>query len=550
MALVTDRYKGLKKGYKAIFTLPDAQRLYLLLASSTLLAASLFPQARLPLIAIIAVTHTLPIIHRRLFIPRRVAALTIFTILVAAPLLWDGEALLTLYAASLIAMVVAATLASPKAAAPYALLAAAAALAAQSAPRIVAAAMLAVVTILLARIDARIRKAVGVSGIGFLNAFFHYILAGRKEDLENYLEKISKERILALHLYRFAAESRPVLDIVVSEIHPGPFRDIGSSTLPQALMRRSIPTAFLKAPATHSENLASSEAIGKILEALGNTHCPEDGKAAEAEITSTESSVIAATTLTCPGAPPIVLLEPQVPMEDLPRSMLEETGAVLVDAHSIIDKEYIVAVPGTMLYSEIITEIYSSLLGGGPLGELKAAAIHIEYSDGEEVAPGGITTALLKAGGSTLLLVNIDGNNMDPHFHSSLRRMLAGYADHIVITTTDTHVYSGSITRVEYRPVGTRNKKLADTICSAVKQLRENLEPVSVAYRPIPVKARYIDGEALEKISRETEKNLKDGVKIFATMALTPTLLAILDKLGYLLPVLVNHALNILHVAI
>jgi len=545
----SDHYRGLRKGYKAIFTLPDARVLYASLVALTLLEAWLVPNARLPLLLEIVAIHTLPLANRRIFIPKRVAGLTLYTLLATQPLLWVGDHVAALYSASLIAAVVAATLVSPVAAIPYAALAALAVPLSRSIVGVAAVMILAATSILLARIDYRIRRAVGVSGLGFLNAFFHYILAGEREGLEGYMEKISRERVLTLHLYRIASGDATLLDIVVSEIHPGPFREIGSSTLPQAFMKRTIPTAFLKAPATHSEDLASSKVVEEIRYMLPDTMSPQRRGHGIVALSSTESAAVNTIAISSPGVPPLVLIEPQVPMEDLPRVLLKEVDGVLVDAHSMIDEEYLEVKPGTKLYFDVALAAASTIFQPGSVGPLKAAAVHIEYSDGAEVAPGGITLALLEAG-ERILIVNIDGNNMDPAFHAHLRGSLAGYADHIVIATTDTHLYSGAISGVEYKPVGTQNKELASIICDAARRLGKNLRPAGMVYRPLPVKAKYLDGKALEQISVETEKNLRDGAKIFSLMTLTPTLLALLDKLGYLLPVLVDHALQLLYIAL
>ena len=546
----SDTYRGLKKGYKVIFTFPSAEKLYAALLVTAATEALLLPQTRLPLAATAAVTHTLLLLDRRLYTPRRVAGLTLYLLAVAQPVIFSGATLQAVSAATLILAVVTATLQSPRIGGIYA---AASLLAASQNPMALAldAAALAAIAMLLWRIDNRIRGAVNTSGIRLLNAFFQYILAGRKWLFERELLSLSRERLLTLHAYRLHDPSEtPILDLIVSEIHPGPFRDIGSSTLPQLLMRRPVTTCFLKAPASHSEDLTLTSDAEKAVKKLENSLEEASHKSVYAGITSLEGDIINVLAMLWDEAPPLLFIKPQVPLEDLPPTLTEKLHpAVLVDTHSIIDKDYILLKEGTLLYAETLAETMNALHAHTTPTTLRAAALKIDYSDGIEVAPGGIVVAAIEAGGAKTLLVCIDGNNMDPHFQAKLRGQLRKLADHVVLATTDTHLYSGALSGVEYKPVGSSGgQRLIPLIAQNAEKALNALKPASASYVPVPIKAKYLDGEALAKISIETEKNLKDGAKIFALATLYPTLLLVLQNLGDSLPVLINHALNLLHI--
>jgi len=553
-----DKFKGFKKGYKTIFTLPSKGKIYAALAAASLIDiafSALMGTGSLNVAYSLAVTllipHMLFLCNRRVFTLKRVGGLSLFTLILDQPLILGAGLVEASLLVLLVTSVVCTTIYSRKTGTGLLVLTLIISVAGGVLDAAVTAATVSAVIIYFYRIDSRIRKAAGVSGLEFLNTFFHYILGGYKEAFEKYLEKISEERTLSIHVYSFTTlKGDRVADIVVSEIHPGPFRRVGSSELSQRLMQRPIPTIFLKAPASHGENLASSSYIDGILGKLESLDAsPSEGLASASHI---EGSVINTFTLRFSNAaPPLVLCDPQVPLEDLPRDIIEETPAVVADLHSLIDSNYLVLVPGSSIYLEALQQILNGLLAGGPAGGIEAAALHIEYSDHREVAEGGITLLALKTGNQDILIAGIDGNNMDPRFKAEAQKMLKKTFTHVLLATTDTHVYSGAFTRVEYLPVGTRRREeLLKLLARAAPKIASSMQPVKVAYSAVPVKAPYTSKEKLERISLETEKNLRDGVKIMAILVLYPLALLFFKYAGYFLPLLVDHFLKLLYVAL
>ena len=81
-------------------------------------------------------------------------------------------------------------------------------------------------------------ETLGVPALLILRAFLLNWVVGLNSPLEELLEELGEERDVELALVRFDSTTTKAC-IVVPSIHPGPFKNIGSSTLPY-LLKHSI----------------------------------------------------------------------------------------------------------------------------------------------------------------------------------------------------------------------------------------------------------------------------------------------------------------------
>lgn len=537
--MLVSGYRGFKKGYRIIFSFPSPRVLMaavlLLALSQLLLGFALGKSFRDILIlytTLILATLLLYAAARRIFNFKRLLGLVLSVFLLTSPFLLSANGPIVFSSVGLLLLgVLAYIFVSLGASTPFFLASASIPLATGNYIAVlIDSAVILAILLLFNRIDHRIIRVAGVSGIDFLRRFFLYILADIKSPLENYLKRISAVRTVPIHVFDFtsAKDGRVLGRIVVSDIHPGPLRDLGSSTLPQLVMGSRTPTLYLKGPSTHSENLASSETLEKILGRIENGQ----GRPHEAQpiVKTSHTDTIAITSLFFGGSlPSLVFLDPMVPLEDLPYRLqleLEDRGIILVDSHSTISRNYNIISPGSSEYSNTLKEILNTLTGQHPSPPktnptFKVSFKKIDYSDGREVSRGGISIALLDNGEQIVSIVAIDGNNMDIEFKATLLRELRSLVNTPLVATTDTHVYSGRFTGVEYIPVGSSNSDdLREIILKGVKEASHGLEPAKIAYRVVAVKDHFISGEKLDKISRETEKNIRDGFAILALIIL------------------------------
>lgn len=541
-------YKGFKTGYKIIFSFPSSQILiiviFLTALSQSILGYVLGKNVQniFVLYAIIVLASILLYaMSRQILNFKRFLGLILSLLLLTSPFLFSTNNPIILSPAGLLLLgIIAYLFSSPNASLPFFLASAFIPLATGNYIAVsVDVIIVLVILLLLNRVDQRIIRVAGVSGIDFLRTFFLYILADIKNPLEDYLKKISVVRTIPIHIFDFIStrDGRVIGRIVVSDIHPGPLREVGSSTLPQLVMNSKTPTLYLKGPSTHSENLASSENLDKIL-ALIETHDQTLFHGSCLFIKTNRTETMAITSLIFgENVPALVFLDPLVPLEDMPYRLqleLESKGIILVDNHSTISKKYDIILPESSEYFNTLKEVLNTLIDlprfshkNNPI--LKASFKKINYSDGREVSQGGINVAFLDNGEKSVSIVAIDGNNMNIRFKSALFHELKSLVDTPLITTTDTHVYSGRFTGIEYIPVGSSNSdSLREIIIKGVNEASQKLEPVNVTYRVVAVKDYFISGEMLDKISKETEKNIRDGFTIFALIILEMFLFSLL----------------------
>ncbi|ABL77950.1 DUF2070 family protein [Thermofilum pendens] len=379
-------------------------------------------------------------------------------------------------------------------------------------------------------VDRRIRKAAGVSGVGFLEAFLKYILSGARSEVEEYLERISVERTLQVHVYSFTAD-REIGRLVISNVHPGPLRDLGSSTLPQLIAKcRDTPTLFLKAPCTHSENLPrlrySEELAGAVCS------CTPSPAVDRCGLGYSSSGKVDVVRLAFGEIPDLVFLDPQVIMEDLPYRVSEEShaveGAVAVDLHNMIAPGYLkIDEDDEIEIAEIVSAIHEASEEVEAEGEIYAGFARVEYTDGASVGPGGVACAVLQIAGKKLLLLSIDGNNMTPDFKERVLRTFKESFEKVLVATTDTHLYTGLYRNVDYYPVGALSpEKVLETCMSCVEKALKNVSKVRVGYCSVPFRGRFMDGEMLRRISVATKKNTRDSLAVvFLAFAVSLALL-------------------------
>jgi predicted neutral ceramidase superfamily lipid hydrolase len=79
-------------------------------------------------------------------------------------------------------------------------------------------------------------RDLGINGPQLLRAFGHDYLANNPTPLEQILTKISTTQDVPIEIILFKDDQGPVACGVIEYVHPGPFRDIGSSGLPSTII--------------------------------------------------------------------------------------------------------------------------------------------------------------------------------------------------------------------------------------------------------------------------------------------------------------------------
>jgi len=384
-------------------------------------------------------------------------------------------------------------------------------------------------------IDRSAKDLLGESVLRIARGFSACWIADYNRSLEEFLDEIGVQEDIEAHILLFEdLEGHPIGALVVPGVHPGPFREAGSSPLPsliQEALEKALgcPVAVPHGLSGHDMNLTSraecEKLIRALLEALKSPKGPYDK--ATPPIRSEGPLAKALCQVLGPLALVILTASPE-PMEDLPREIgplvareaiqMGLEGAVVIDAHNCLDglKEHGDLIsPFASEASKAISKAVSM-----PKGPFKAGMSKVvpgEFSVEEGLGPGGITVLALELNGARYAYVVLDGNNMVVGLRERLLEELRalGFTDGEVMTT-DTHVVNARIL-VErgYHPVGEVMDwdLLAKYVRGAAQSALSALRPAVLKWAKVKMALKVFGEEQLEKLCEVPVRGLRTAKK-------------------------------------
>ncbi len=351
-------------------------------------------------------------------------------------------------------------------------------------------------------------RDLGINGPALLRAFGHDYLSGNPIPIDKLLTEIStaKDVPMEVILFRDSLNTSELLACgVIQYVHPGPFRDVGSSELPSVIMEHvrekyNVPTFVMHGTCTHQQNLTTKDDYQKVLDEIDslieNTPVLEeisgphwtDGEKFKVWTLFAGENVLAITT-SAPDFTDDIALEVGYNAAKMVRQRLPEIkGVAIVDAHNCINDHAISVVLGDPEAYEYVGAVSGAVFSNlnQPRSMVKMGIYQVFPKDiipQEGIGPGGISALSLIYENYTFVLISVDGNNMEPGFRERVISTLKaqGYDDAEVITT-DTHVVNAiSLSSKGYPPVG-RNKpdETLEHILVASLKAREKTQEVQV----------------------------------------------------------------------
>ncbi len=345
-------------------------------------------------------------------------------------------------------------------------------------------------------------RDLGINGPELLRAFGYDYLVENPEPLETLMTQISVAQDVPLELLLFKNESKPIAAVVVLYVHPGPFRDIGSSGLPSVIIHHikekyGIQAFVLHGSCTHHQNLTNKidyEIVLKEIERLiqdTETHQKMAGPYwtdhGKFKVWSffVGQDVLAIST-SAPEFTDDIALEVGREAAQAARDSLSDVRYVaLADAHNCIDDDAVSVMPGdpeATLYVQAIRDAITST-ATQPHEEFQVG-IHQVIPEGisskEGIGPGGIVSLVMKTREKISAMISVDGNNVEPGYREIVQAKLLNEGfDTAEITTTDTHVVNAiSLSSKGYPPVGKIKSDLVlDAILKSAIQAKGNLVP-------------------------------------------------------------------------
>ncbi len=394
----------------------------------------------------------------------------------------------------------------------------------------------AAVHIFLKSIDRLGQKMYGLPGMPLFRSFLLNWVTDANAPLESYLEEMGENSDIDISLLKFES-AKPNAAIIVPLVHPGPFKNIGSSLLPSLLKHEfekeySCPTCIPLGILGHELDLASQAQNHKIIDAVISS-AKTQAKSAEASpfIRETDGTATASCQIFGDTAFLSFSLAPRT-TEDLPQELglmvTEEAKkyglkhAVVVNAHNCLDE-----IDDTV---EHIDELKSAAIkclrkvASLPKKPFKLGAATLlpkEFTEKQGMGTGGITTIVVEVDRQRTAYVVIDGNNMVPHLREKIINSLNALGfDECEVFTTDTHAVSALVLgKRGYHPVGEAmdHDILIKHITETADTAAQNLEPTKTECIQLVVQnVRVIGEERLDSMSNLVDKAIGKAKKIVA----------------------------------
>ncbi|NIQ08112.1 MAG: DUF2070 family protein, partial [Candidatus Korarchaeota archaeon] len=342
-------------------------------------------------------------------------------------------------------------------------------------------------------------RTLGISSLSLFKSFLLNWVTGLKVPFEELLEELGKEQDVEISLVKFDA-SKPKAVIAVPSIHPGPFKNVGSSLLPSmvkdAIEKRlncvaSVPHGLLG----HELDLASEIQNNRIIKHIVDS---VDFDTLEAKATPfkrfTDGTATACYQLFGKSALISFTLAPYT-TEDLPGELEQFvqrkaekyglTECTIVNAHNSINGKRDTEKALQSLKKVAVHCMQEATeLPRLPFQVGAATVLPKEFSLRDGMGPGGITVILIKVGRQKTAYVVIDGNNMVSGLREKILSALRSQGiDEGEVFTTDTHSVNALVlTSRGYHPVGEAidHDKLIGYIKKTTYAATSDLEPAKM----------------------------------------------------------------------
>jgi putative membrane protein len=392
------------------------------------------------------------------------------------------------------------------------------------------------------------RRGYGMPAMPLFRAFMLNWVAGLNAPFEAFLEKIGENEDVEVTILKFDSY-KPKAAIIVPLVHPGPFKNIGSSLLPSMLKRdfekefgghTCVPLGILG----HELDLASQAQNQKIItQVINSAKFTASAERATPFVKVTDGFATASCQVFGKTALLSFTLAPKT-TEDLPQQLgrlvneeAEKLGLecnIVVNAHNSIDDE--VDVEGSL---DTLREVASKCLKKAvslPSYAFEVGASTVfpeEFSLEDGMGPGGITAVVVKVAEQKTAYVVIDGNNMISGLREEILSALKAIGFHeSEVFTTDTHAVSAVVLgRRGYHPVGEvmNHETLIRHIQEAAKAATANLETCNAgSLRLVVPEVRVIGKARLESMSLLVDKALQRAKQTVAPIFVSEGLVLIL----------------------
>ena len=377
-------------------------------------------------------------------------------------------------------------------------------------------------SLIIRRVEMSGSSEIGSSPMGLFRSFLHHWLRKSPVALEERLLSLSTVGTIETKILSFSGrDSWPKASMVVSNFHPGPYRDMGSGGLPSEL-KQSLEESqhgVVQVPhgiSNHKLNVVSHKDIDRLLTAARESY-PSDHmiRNATSMIREKEGEAIVSGQAFGNVALVTITLAP-LEMEDLPTSICVEIEreasrlgfeVLIVDAHNSIAGQTSITPEQAERIVSAAVRVLGKLktLSRGPFSVGSAYDALDTYSLKDGIGPGGLSAMCVKTEDGAVSYITIDGNNMQQGLRDQILKSIGktGISD-AEIMTTDTHLVTGLVrSPLGYYPVGAALP--TDTFLTQINQTVEkaisNLEDSSAGFSKFSLQLQVLGSDAFQSIS-------------------------------------------------
>jgi putative membrane protein len=378
------------------------------------------------------------------------------------------------------------------------------------------------------------QKTYGVPSISIFKAFMLNWVSGLNGPLETYLEKMGGDADVEVSFIKFDS-SKPIAAIIVPLVHPGPFKNIGSSLLPSLLKQEfekeygcqaCVPLGLLG----HELDAASQVQNHKIIDqVLASAKFESSIDKATPFVKVSKDFVTASCQIFGRNALLSFTLAPKT-TEDLPQELgnivrkeaakLGLDSAIVVNAHNSLTSNLEIEASIEMLTEVALNCLQEAISKKSCAFGVGSATVYpSEFTLKDGMGTGGITATVVKVEEQKAAYVVIDGNNMVSGLREKILSALSsdGFQESEIFTT-DTHAVSAVVVgRRGYHPIGEAidQEALINHIRETARKATSHIEPCKAGCLQIVVpKVRVIGGDCLNFMTVLVDKTIQKAKRI------------------------------------
>ncbi len=375
-------------------------------------------------------------------------------------------------------------------------------------------------------IPTRLASVIGnIDGIELTRGFIFAWVMKSYRKLERVLKRISIKRRVPMGFIRVRKlNSGEELYIIISNIHPGPFLNVGSANLPYMVSNwfkknANCDAILLHGTCSHSENLPSRDEVERVIAKFNEIRLRIPLEEYRGTIIRKKFGDLTFLWNIINQKVFLAITKSPKPMDDLYigvgilfRELLRSRGldGLIIDNHNSLKEPSATPLIGLedRETRDIISETRNFLANYDKIefktkiaigwGNVKCEALNID--DG--LGPGGVWAIYHNYGNENFVAVIIDSNNLGTGVREEIIRELSKLGYNVEVFTTDTHVVNAVKPGAGgYKLLQISNlDKLIPCIKNAVKTAKTSAERVEIGVLVDEIDALMIGEENVNKL--------------------------------------------------